>query len=124
MKKYILPIVLSLLFSVGAFAQYDKDVFMWRGRKALSDGKYANAIEQFNVLTRLDSTDYWSFFFRGIAKYNLGDYRGADKDFNTSIRLNLPSIYPIPRAGLKRICVFWPILCKAAGRPGHLPVRA
>ena len=88
MKKYILPIVLSLLFSVGAFAQYDKDVFMWRGRKALSDGKYANAIEQFNVLTRLDSTDYWSFFFRGIAKYNLGDYRGADKDFNTSIRLN------------------------------------
>ena len=72
MKKYILPIVLSLLFSVGAFAQYDKDVFMCRGRKALSDGKYANAIEQVNVITRLVSTDYWSFFFRGIAKYNLG----------------------------------------------------
>ncbi len=88
MKKNILTIVLSLLFAINASAQYDKDVFMWRGRNALSEGRYANAIEQFNVLTRLDSTDYWSFFFRGIAKYNLGDFRGADKDFNTSIRLN------------------------------------
>lgn len=61
---------------------------MWRGRKALSDGRYANAIEQFNILTRLDSTDYWGYFFRGIAKYNLGDIRGADKDFNSSVRLN------------------------------------
>ena len=71
-----------------ALAQYDKDVFMWRGRQALSDGKYAQAIEHFNVLARLDSTDYWSFFFRGIAKYNLGDLRGAQNDFNASVRLN------------------------------------
>ncbi len=61
---------------------------MWRGRQALSDGKYAQAIENFNVLARLDTTDYWSFFFRGIAKYNLGDLRGAQTDFNTSVRLN------------------------------------
>ena len=61
---------------------------MWRGRQALSDGKYALAIENFNVLSRLDTTDYWSFFFRGIAKYNLGDLRGAQTDFDTSVRLN------------------------------------
>ena len=61
---------------------------MWRGRQALSDGKYAQAIENFNVLTRLDTTSYWGFFFRGIAKYNLGDLRGADSDFSTSVRLN------------------------------------
>ena len=88
MKKFLLPIVLLLLSANSVFAQYDKDVFMWRGRQALSEGKYAKAIEQFNVLTRLDTTDYWSFFFRGIAKYNLGDIRGADKDFNNSVRLN------------------------------------
>ena len=56
-------------------AQYDKDVFSIRGRMALQDGKYSHAIENFNILARLDSTDYWCFFYRGIAKYNLGDVR-------------------------------------------------
>ena len=88
MKKFLLAIVSLLLAANFASAQYDKDVFMWRGRQALSDGKYAQAIENFNILSRLDSTDYWSFFFRGIAKYNLGDLRGAHTDFNTSVRLN------------------------------------
>jgi len=88
MKKFLLTIVMLLFGATFALAQYDKDVFMWRGRQALSDGRYAQAIENFNVLARLDSTDYWSFFFRGIAKYNLGDLRGAQTDFNTSVRLN------------------------------------
>ncbi|MCQ2166262.1 MAG: tetratricopeptide repeat protein [Bacteroidales bacterium] len=69
-------------------AQWDKDVFSLRGRHALSEGRYSLAIENFNVLASLDTTDYWTFFFRGIAKYNLGDLRGAQKDFNTSVRLN------------------------------------
>ncbi len=69
-------------------AQYDKDMFMMRGRKALSDGKYSLAIESFNVLAQLDTADYWTFFFRGIAKYNLGDLRGAKRDFDRSVNLN------------------------------------
>lgn len=83
-----LTILILLCSAASSYAQYDKDVFMWRGRQALSDGKYAQAIENFNILARLDSTDYWSFFFRGIAKYNLSDLRGAQQDFNTSVRLN------------------------------------
>ncbi len=70
------------------WAQYDKDVFYYRGRRALADGKYAQAIENFNVLTQLDTADYWTFFFRGIAKYNLGDIRGARQDFDRSVRIN------------------------------------
>ena len=88
MKKFLLTIVISALCAASSLAQYDKDIFMWRGRQALSDGKYAAAIENFNVLSRLDTTDYWSFFFRGIAKYNLGDIRGANQDFNRSVRIN------------------------------------
>ena len=87
--KYLVALV--LLFSAGLcrlYAQYDKDVFMMRGRGALGDGKYALAIENFNVLARLDTTDHWTYFFRGIAKYNLGDLRGAKRDFDRSIRLN------------------------------------
>jgi len=72
----------------GLYAQYDKDVFFMRGRQALSEGRYAQAIENFNVLARLDTTDYWNYFFRGIAKYNLGDVRGAKNDFDRSVRIN------------------------------------
>ena len=87
--KIVLLIVFPLLLSVTeASAQYDKNVFFFRGRQAIADGKYAGAIENFNILASLDSTNYLTYFFRGIAKYNLGDVRGAHSDFNTSVRLN------------------------------------
>ena len=87
LKNTLLSILLAVLPMI-AEAQYDKDVFFFRGRRALADGKYAQAIENFNVLSRIDSTDHWTFFYRDIAKYNLGDIRGAQKDFNNSVRLN------------------------------------
>ncbi len=77
-----------LLFPILCSAQWDKDVFSLRGTMALQEGKYAEAIRHFNVLERLDSTDYWNYFYRGIAKYNLGDIRGALTDFDSSVRLN------------------------------------
>ena len=87
MKKFLICLIL-LAASLAAHAQYDKDVFYYRGRNALADGKYSKAIENFNILARLDTTDYWTFFFRGIAKYNLGDIRGAHTDFERSVRIN------------------------------------
>ena len=88
--KVILVAALLLIQGVAAdvWAQYDKDVFFARGRHALSEGKYAKAIENFNILAQLDTSDYWNFFFRGIAKYNLGDLRGAKRDFDRSVRIN------------------------------------
>ncbi len=87
LKNTLLSALLAVLPMI-AEAQYDKDVFFFRGRRALADGKFSQAIENFNVLSRIDSTDHWTFFYRGIAKYNLGDIRGAQKDFNNSVRLN------------------------------------
>ena len=88
--KYVLITIMLFLQTAGTllWAQYDKDVFYMRGRHALSEGKYAKAIENFNVLAQLDTTDHWTFFFRGIAKYNLGDLRGAKRDFDRSVRIN------------------------------------
>ncbi len=88
MKRTLAIILILVAFGPFCHAQYDKDVFSYRGRAALQDGKYAKAIENFNILARLDTTDYWTFFYRGIAKYNLGDLRGAQTDFDTSVRLN------------------------------------
>ncbi len=89
LSKYIIIMFLLLWAGISEVcAQYDKDVFFMRGRHALADGKYSLAIENFNVLSQLDTSDYWTFFFRGIAKYNLGDIRGAKWDFDRSVRLN------------------------------------
>ncbi len=88
MRRALAIMMILLSAALVCRAQYDKDVFSFRGRVALQDGKYAKAIENFNILARLDTTDYWTFFFRGIAKYNLGDLRGAQQDFETSIRLD------------------------------------
>jgi len=86
---HILLVVLALLGSTfRARAQYDKDVFSFRGRTALQEGRLADAVSNFNILAQLDTTDHWTFFYRGIAKYNLGDIRGARADFNTAVRLN------------------------------------
>ena len=88
LKYFIALSVLVIAGTCELFAQYDKDAFFMRGRRALADGKYAQAIENFNILAQLDTTDYWNYFFRGIAKYNLGDLRGAKRDFDRSVRIN------------------------------------
>ena len=80
--------IVFLCSAAAVLAQYDKDVFMFRGRQALSEGRYADAISNFNVLARLDTTDCWVYFYRGISKYNLGDIRGAQTDFDSSVRVN------------------------------------
>ena len=87
-RHFVAVCVLLMACMAQLYAQYDKDMFYYRGRTALADGKYAQAIENFNVITQLDTADYWTFFFRGIAKYNLGDIRGARQDFDRSVRIN------------------------------------
>ncbi len=90
-QRFIKILLLLSFVFVGvsaSYAQYDKDAFFMRGRRALADGKYSQAIENFNILVRLDTTDYYTFFFRGIAKYNLGDLRGAKADFDKSVEIN------------------------------------
>ena len=88
MKRIAIIAAIFLALGVSLRAQWDTNAFMLRGRTALQDGKYALAIENFNILARLDTTDYWNFFFRGIAKFNLGDMRGAQADFDASVRIN------------------------------------
>ncbi len=87
LKKLTISFAL-LLCAISASAQYDINQFFFRGRQFLIDGKYANAIDNFNILVQLDSTLYDAYYFRGIAKYNLGDFIGAENDFNKSLQLN------------------------------------
>ena len=87
-KKGLIFLALTFAPIWSAFAQYDLDHFYYSGRQSLIDWKYAQAIESFNILSMLDSTVYEAYFFRGIAKYNLGDYVGAQRDFDRTLHFN------------------------------------
>jgi tetratricopeptide (TPR) repeat protein len=84
----LIALVALFLCILPVRAQYDRQMFLNRGRQALIDGKYALAIENFNILSRLDTTEYNAYFFRGIAKYNLGDFNGSRMDFDRAIHFN------------------------------------
>lgn len=87
-KTLIASAFLFVLSASPLKAQWNTEILELRGRIALQDGKYSNAIEHFNILSHIDSSSYWTYFYRGIAKYNLGDYRGAKNDFDHSVRIN------------------------------------
>ena len=84
----ILCFLFLSLFPTKGAAQYDLGQFFLKGRQLLIDGRYSSAIENFNTLVRLDTTLYDAYFFRGIAKYNLGDFLGAERDFDKALELN------------------------------------
>lgn len=88
LKRVLLALLASVVATFSSLAQYDLDHFYYAGRQALIDGRYSNAIENFNVLSRLDTTVFEAYFFRGIAKYNLGDFAGAKSDFDRTLRVN------------------------------------
>ncbi|MBQ9583303.1 MAG: tetratricopeptide repeat protein [Bacteroidales bacterium] len=88
MKRRIAIAIALALQCTCLWAQYDPSHFYYAGRQALSDGKYSLAIENFNILSRLDTVGPEAFFFRGIAKYNLGDLNGAERDFDASLKRN------------------------------------
>lgn len=88
LKKSLLSLLLVFVALSTSYAQYDLDHFYYLGRQSLIDGKYSQAIENFNILSNLDSTCFEAYFFRGIAKYNLGDFVGAQRDFDKTIHFN------------------------------------
>ena len=88
MKRLFVILLLLASGTPRLWGQYDPSHFYYAGRQALSDGKYSLAIENFNILARIDTVGPEAYFFRGIAKYNLGDLGGAERDFDLSLKRN------------------------------------
>lgn len=84
----VLLAVLALFYAGDLHAQYDTGYFFFQGRMALDEEQYLQAINSFNVLIRIDDSLYEAYFYRGIAKYNLGDFAGAEADFDRALELN------------------------------------
>ena len=58
--KLLICLLVLLAGAFRAHAQYDKDVFMFRGRNALAEGRLAEAVSHFNVLAQLDTSTTWA----------------------------------------------------------------
>jgi len=83
-----LLVILALLSTLTASAQYNTDRLMLNGRSALYYEDYVLSIQYFNQVLNLKPYLYEPWYFRAIAKYNLDDFTGARQDVSRALELN------------------------------------
>lgn len=89
MSRLLYVSILALLLSAGnATAQLNKYYYVFMGSDLLSDNRYKEAIETLNALLRYNPDTYEAYFLRGVAKFNLGDFQGAERDFTLTLEKN------------------------------------
>lgn len=87
MQKFI--ILLSIIMiTISSFAQVNTQRFLAMGRTDLFNDNYSESIKNLTVAITAKPDKFEPYFFRGLAKYSLGDYDGAISDFSKSIEIN------------------------------------
>lgn len=82
-------LVLPLLFfnTLSGFSQLKTENKLLVGRLELSEKQYESAIQKFNYVIENYPPNYEPYYYRGIAKIELGDVAGAEMDFTEAIKL-------------------------------------
>lgn len=88
MLRYISIVILSLFCGVSVKAQINTDQVLQIGRNALYFEDYVLSIQYFNQVIAAKPYLAQPYFFRALAKYNLEDYKGAERDASTAIEHN------------------------------------
>jgi len=96
-------VFVMMMVSAMSYAQYNIDRLLMIGRSALYYEDYVLSIQYFNQAISAKPYLYEPWFFRGVAKYNLDDYAGAEADCSEAIKHNpyVVNIYEL--RGLSRI---------------------
>ncbi|MGM0566967.1 MAG: tetratricopeptide repeat protein [Bacteroidota bacterium] len=79
---------LMLLIAASSYAQVNLPHFVREGRIALYNNNYTEAVQHFNEVISRKANPFEEYFYRGIAKYNLGDYLGAEHDFSMTLDIH------------------------------------
>ena len=100
--------LLVLLFTINcslftAFAQFNTDRLVMIGRSALYYEDYVLSIQYFNQAISMKPWLYEPWFFRGVAKFYLDDFRGAESDCSEAIERNPYVVSAYELRGLCRI---------------------
>ena len=93
--KYISVLLFSCFFTLSAHAQLNTDRLTSIGRNALYFDDYVLSIQYFNQVIRIKPYLAEPYLYRAIAKIQLGDMAGAEKDCSAAIKNNpfLPGAY-------------------------------
>lgn len=94
MKKILLIIVVSVI-QLSAYAQLNTERILTIGQNALYFNDYVLAIQYFNQVIKLKPYLAEPYYYRAIAKIQLGDYQGAEQDCDESLNRNpfVPEVY-------------------------------
>lgn len=76
------------LSATKSHAQLNRDYFYYVAQQCIVQERYREAIDVLGVLLRADTAAYDGLFLRGVAKFNLNDFAGAEHDFTRAIRVN------------------------------------
>ncbi len=87
MKRIFAFLVLVLLIW-NVSGQVNINRFLAMGRTDLFNDNYTESIKNLSIAIEAAPNKFEPYFFRGLAKYSLGDYEGAIQDFNKSIEIN------------------------------------
>ena len=85
------------------YAQFNTDRLVMIGRSALYYEDYVLSIQYFNQAISMKPWLYEPWFFRGVAKFYLDDFRGAESDCSEAIERNPYVINAYELRGLCRI---------------------
>ena len=85
------------------YAQYNTDRLLTIGRSALYYEDYVLSIQYFNQAISAKPYLYEPWFFRGVAKYYLDDFSGAESDCSEAIQRNPYVVNLYELRGLTRI---------------------
>lgn len=87
-KKQIIILIIGIFSSINITAQINTDQVMRIGQNALYFEDYMLSIQYFNQVIQAKPYLAKPYFFRGIAKYNLEDYKGAEEDASIALEHN------------------------------------
>lgn len=87
-------LALTWLFPYVCQGQWDIPHSMEAGQNALEYHDYKTAIAIFNRVVAARPTSHKAYYYRGIAKLNLGDYTGCENDLTETLSLN-PFYYDV-----------------------------
>ena len=103
MKYKLLNLLWIWMCPLFAWSQINTDRVMAIGRNALYFEDYVLSIQYFNQVINAKPYLADPYFFRGLAKINLDDFQGAEKDCSEAIERNPFVVNAYQIRGLARI---------------------
>ncbi|KKL67920.1 hypothetical protein LCGC14_2130180, partial [marine sediment metagenome] len=85
--RHIVLVLLMVLGITSLSAQINIHTHYMRGRQQLAGHEFTQAIQTFNLILQYNPEHAEALFYRGIAKFQLSDYSGAEADFTSSLEI-------------------------------------